>query len=183
MTSHSARLSRPPHMNIAIVGGTGTVGAEAVRELTARGHAVRVLTRHAPEYPVDLTTGAGLERALAGIDVVIDAASGGKQVLVAGTERLLRAGAAAGVKHHVGVSIVGIDRVGGPYYKLKLAQEAAIRAGGVPWTIVRATQFHTLIAPGLRPEREARRRPVVGRAAAAGGPARGRPRTGRHGRG
>jgi len=144
--SHSTRLPRPPHMNIAIVGGTGTVGAEAVRELTARGHAVRVLTRHAPEYPVDLTTGEGLERALAGIDVVIDAASGGKQVLVAGTERLLRAGAAAGVKHHVGVSIVGIDRVGGPYYKLKLAQEAAIRAGGVPWTIVRATQFHTLIA-------------------------------------
>ena len=44
------------------------------------------------------------------------------------------------------MSIVGIDRVGGPYYKLKLAQEAAIRAGGVPWTIVRATQFHTLIA-------------------------------------
>ena len=44
------------------------------------------------------------------------------------------------------MSIVGIDRVGGPYYKLKLAQEAAIRAGGVPWTIVRATQFHTLVA-------------------------------------
>ena len=133
-------------MNIAIVGGTGTVGAEAARELAARGHTVRVLSRHAPEYPVDLTTGAGLETALAGIDVVIDAASGGKKVLVAGTERLLRAEAAAGVKHHVGVSIVGIDRVGGPYYKLKLAQEAAIRAGGVPWTIVRATQFHTLIA-------------------------------------
>ena len=133
-------------MNIAIVGGTGTVGAEAARELAARGHTVRVLSRHAPEYPVDLTTGAGLEPALAGIDVVIDAASGSKKVLVAGTERLLRAEAAAGVKHHVGVSIVGIDRVGGPYYKLKLAQEAAIRAGGVPWTIVRATQFHTLIA-------------------------------------
>jgi uncharacterized protein YbjT (DUF2867 family) len=133
-------------MNMAIVGGTGTVGAEAARELAARGHTVRVLSRHAPEYPVDLKTGEGLERALAGIDVVIDAAQGNRKVLVDGTERLLRAEAAAGVKHHIGVSIVGIDRVGGPYYRLKLAQEAAIRAGGVPWTIVRATQFHTLVA-------------------------------------
>ena len=118
-------------MNIAIVGGTGTVGAEAARELTERGHTVRVLSRHAPEYPVD---------------VVIDAANGSRKVMVDGTQRLLRAEAAAGVSHHVGVSIVGIDRVGGPYYKLKLAQEAAIKAGGVPWTIVRATQFHQLIA-------------------------------------
>ena len=55
-------------------------------------------------------------------------------------------GAAAGVAHHVGVSIVGIDRVGGPYYRAKLAQEAEIRRSGVPWTIVRATQFHTLVA-------------------------------------
>ena len=67
-------------------------------------------------------------------------------MLVDGTRRLLRAERDAGVGHHVGVSIVGIDRVGGPYYKRKLAQEAAIRAGGVPWTIVRATQFHTLVA-------------------------------------
>src|SRR5687767_291511 len=113
-------------MNIAIVGGTGTVGAEAARELAARGHTVRVLSRHSPAYPVDLTSGAGLERALAGIDVVIDAAAGSKKVLVEGAERLLRAEVAAGVQHHVGVSILGIDRVGGAYYKLKLAQEAAI---------------------------------------------------------
>jgi uncharacterized protein YbjT (DUF2867 family) len=67
-------------------------------------------------------------------------------VLVDGTRRLLCAERDAGVGHHVGVSIVGIDRVGGPYYKLKLAQEAAIREGGVPWSILRATQFHTLVA-------------------------------------
>ncbi len=133
-------------MNIAIVGGTGTVGAEAARELAARGHVVRVLSRHAPEYPVDLTTGEGLARALDGIDVVVDAAQGNRKVLLDGTQRLLRAGAEAGVEHHIGVSIVGIDRVGGPYYRLKLAQEAAIRGGGVPWTIVRATLFHTLVA-------------------------------------
>jgi uncharacterized protein YbjT (DUF2867 family) len=137
-------------MNIAIVGGTGTVGAEAARELIARGHAVRVLSRHASAFPVDLTTGEGLARALDGIDVVVDAANGSKKVLLAGTERLLRAELDAGVKHHVGVSIVGVDRVGGPYYKLKLAQEAAIRAGGVPWTIVRATQFHTLVAQAFK---------------------------------
>ena len=133
-------------MKIAIVGGTGTVGAEAARELTSRGHEVRVLSRHADAFPVDLSTGEGLARALDGVDVVVDAANGTKQVLLEGTKRLLRAEVEAGVKHHVGVSIVGIDRVGGSYYKLKLAQEAAIRAGGVPWTIVRATQFHTLVA-------------------------------------
>jgi uncharacterized protein YbjT (DUF2867 family) len=133
-------------MNIAIVGGTGTVGAETARVLRARGHAVRVLSRRAPRWPVDLTTGAGLAEALAGVDVVVDASQGGRRVLLEGTRRLLRAELDAGVGHHVGVSIVGIDRVGGPYYKLKRAQEAAIRAGGVPWTILRATQFHTLVA-------------------------------------
>jgi hypothetical protein len=95
---------------------------------------------------VDLTDGGGLTRALAGADVVIDASHGGRDVLVEGTRRLLAAELAAGVRHHVGVSIVGIDRVGGRYYKLKLDQEAEIARAGVPWTIVRATQFHTLVA-------------------------------------
>jgi uncharacterized protein YbjT (DUF2867 family) len=133
-------------MNIAIVGGTGTVGAETARELSARGHAVRVLSRHAREFPVDLTTGEGLARALAGVEVVVDASQGGRSVLVDGMARLLRAEAEAGVAHHVGVSIVGIDRIGGRYYKAKLDQEAEIVRSGIPWTIVRATQFHTLVA-------------------------------------
>jgi uncharacterized protein YbjT (DUF2867 family) len=133
-------------MNIAIVGGTGTVGREAARVLAERGHAVRVLARHAPEHRVDLTTGEGLERALAGVEVVVDASQGTRKVLVDGTARLLRAELAAGVKHHVGVSIVGIDRVGGRYYRTKLAQEAEIARARVPWTVVRATQFHTLVA-------------------------------------
>jgi uncharacterized protein YbjT (DUF2867 family) len=133
-------------MRIAIVGGNGTVGAEAARELERRGHEVRVLSRHAPEFPVDLRDGNGLTAALQGVEVVIDAANGDRKVLVDGTTRLLQAAAAAGVRHHVGVSIVGVDRVGGRYYKAKLAQEQAIRQSGVPWTIVRATQFHTLVA-------------------------------------
>jgi uncharacterized protein YbjT (DUF2867 family) len=133
-------------MNIAIVGGTGTVGAEVARELSARGHTVRVLSRHAPEYPVDLSDGTGLARALAGVSVVVDASQGGRAVLVDGTARLLAAEREAGVAHHIGVSVVGVDRVGGPYNKAKLDQEAEIARSGVPWTIVRATQFHTLLA-------------------------------------
>jgi uncharacterized protein YbjT (DUF2867 family) len=132
-------------MNVAIVGGTGTVGAEAARTLSSRGHHVRVLSRGAPEYPVDLTDGTGLMRALEGVDVVVDASQGGRDVLVEGTRRLLAAELAAGVRHHVGVSIVGIDRVRGRYYRTKLEQEAEIVRSGVPWTIVRATQFHQLL--------------------------------------
>ena len=133
-------------MRIAIAGGTGTVGAEAARELERRGHDVRVLSRHAPEHPVDLRDGTGLAAALDGVDVVVDAANGNRGVLVDGTARLLSAAQEAGVRHFVGVSIVGIDRVGGRYYKTKLAQEELIQRSGVPWTIVRATQFHPFLA-------------------------------------
>ena len=147
-------------MNVAITGGTGTVGREVTKELARRGHAVRVLTRGvggwlpagATHHRVDLATGAGLDAALAGVDVVVDASNAGpdpaaaEAVLVDGGRRLLAAARAAGVAHHVGVSIVGIDRVPAPYYRVKLAQEEVIRGGGVPWTIVRATQFHDLVA-------------------------------------
>jgi uncharacterized protein YbjT (DUF2867 family) len=132
-------------MRIAIVGGTGTVGAEAARELERRGHEVRVLSRKS-QFPVDLTDGSGLAAALDGVEVVVDAANGKRKVLVDGTARLLRAAKEAGVRHFVGVSIVGIDRVGGRYYKTKLAQEALIKQSGIPWTLVRATQFHPFLA-------------------------------------
>ena len=125
---------------------TGTVGGEAARELERRGHEVRVLSRHAPEHPVDLRDGGGLAAALDGVEVVVGAANGNRRVLVDGTARLLRAAREAGVRHYVGVSIVGIDRVGGRYYKAKLAQEELTQRSGVPWTIVRATQFHPLLA-------------------------------------
>ena len=119
-------------MRIAIVGGTGTVGAEAARELEQGGHAVRVLSRHAPEHPVDLRDGSGLAAALDGVDVVVNAANGKRNVLVDGTARLLRAAKEAEVRHYVGVSIVGIDRVGIRYYKAKLAQEELSSARAYP---------------------------------------------------
>ncbi|MFI6682816.1 SDR family oxidoreductase [Streptomyces sp. NPDC050485] len=138
-------------LDIAVAGGTGTLGRHVVAELRARGHNVRVLSRSSAEYRVDLTTGEGLAAALAGCDVVVDAANSTspramRATLVDGTRRLLAAERAAGVGHHVCVSIVGCDRVPMPYYKIKTAQEDAVAAGPVPWTIVRATQFHELIA-------------------------------------
>ncbi|MEU2632071.1 NAD(P)H-binding protein, partial [Kitasatospora sp. NPDC007106] len=118
-------------MRIAIVGGTGTLGSHVTEELRARGHEVRVLSRRSPEHPVDLTTGAGLAAALAGCEVVVDAANsrsakGAERTLVDGTRHLLAAERAAGVGHHVCVSIVGCDRVPVGYYAVKTAQERAV---------------------------------------------------------
>jgi uncharacterized protein YbjT (DUF2867 family) len=138
-------------VQVAVTGGTGTLGREVVAELERRGHAVRALSRSAPRHRVDLRTAEGLAAALDGVEAVVDAANGrpgrdAREVLLGGTERLLAAEAAAGVGHHVGVSVVGADRVPFGYYEVKAAQEELVRAGGVPWTIVRSTQFHGLLA-------------------------------------
>ena len=83
-------------MRVAIVGGTGTLGRQVTEELRARGHEARVISRNAPEYRVDLTTGAGLDEAVGGCDVVVDASNNSSKsasaTLVAGTRRLLTAG-------------------------------------------------------------------------------------------
>lgn len=140
---------------VAVVGGTGTVGSLVVAALLARGATVRVLSRNAADVPagtehrrVDLISGEGLAEALAGADAVVDAANSNRRskvTLVEGTGRLLEAGAAAGVGHHLTISVVGIDRVPSSYYRDKLAQERAVEAGPVPWSILRATQFHQLL--------------------------------------
>jgi uncharacterized protein YbjT (DUF2867 family) len=112
-------------MRIAIVGGTGTLGRHVSTELRSRGHEIRVLSRTSPEYRVDLLTGAGLEPALSGCDVVVDASNASRKaaaVLVGGTRRLLAAEQAAGVGHHVCVSIVGCDQVPMGYYRVKTEQ-------------------------------------------------------------
>ena len=140
-------------MTIAIVGGTGTLGRRVAAELEARGNQVRPLSRHAPEYRVDLATGEGLGPALAGCDVVVDAGNSSARkpagILVDGSRRLLEAGAAAGVKHHVCVSIVGCDQVPIGYYRAKSDQERVVGQGAVPWSIVRSTQFHELVGTVL----------------------------------
>jgi uncharacterized protein YbjT (DUF2867 family) len=140
-------------MRIAIIGGTGTLGRLITAELRDRGHEVRVLSRSATEYPVDLRTGAGLEEGLRGCQAVVDASNdsprNAAQLLVKGTRRLLAAEQAAGVALHIGVSIVGCERVPKGYFRAKAAQESVVEHGPVPWTIVAATQFHELAAATL----------------------------------
>lgn len=147
-------------MKVAVIGGTGVLGKPLAAELAARGDEVRALSRKPPSKlpegvthrSVDLTQdNSGLDEALAGVEVVVDASNSMSMrnagpVLVDGTERLLAAGAKAGIRHHVGISIVGCDRVPTPYYKVKVEQEKAIAAGEVPWSLLRATQFHSLLA-------------------------------------
>ncbi|WP_328535739.1 SDR family oxidoreductase [Streptomyces sp. NBC_00344] len=143
-------------MKIAIVGGTGTLGRPVAEELSSRGHGVRVLSRRSQEYRVDLVTGEGLEAGLKGCDVVVDATNSASasarksaRTLVGGSRRLLAAEEAAGVGHHVCVSIVGCDRMPMGYYRVKTEQERVVEQGRVPWTIVRATQFHGFVASGF----------------------------------
>ncbi|MFJ5308384.1 SDR family oxidoreductase [Streptomyces sp. NPDC088350] len=134
-------------MRVAVAGGTGMVGRYVVEELVAAGREPVVLSR---SRGVDLLAGgAGLDAALDGVDVVVDVSnvtttSERKAVAffdVAG-RNLLDAGARAGVRHHVALSIVGIDRVGLGYYRGKLRQEDVVKNGPLPWTVLRATQFH-----------------------------------------
>jgi uncharacterized protein YbjT (DUF2867 family) len=145
-------------MDVLVVGGTGVAGRAAVAALVARGHAVRALSRSggsdvsgATGYRGDLSTGVGLTEAVAGVDAVIDASNtttpsykAAVAAFVGGTRRLMDAEVAAGVKHHVLVSIVGIDDAPLAYYRAKVQQERAVADGPVPATILRATQFHEL---------------------------------------
>lgn len=132
---------------IVVLGATGSLGRAIVEKATAAGHDVVAASRSGA-VKVDVTTGQGLAEAFAGAGVVMDATNaqaGAHDVLVDGTRRVLEAAAAAGVSHFVGISIVGIDDAPMAYYRTKVAQEAVIAQGRVPWTLLRATQFHDLI--------------------------------------
>jgi uncharacterized protein YbjT (DUF2867 family) len=140
-------------MRIAVAGGTGMVGRHVVREAEARGHEVVVLTRSSG---TDLTSGEGLSDALAGVGAVVDVVSTRAQKKAAAraffgtvTANLLTAEAIAGVGHHVVLSIVGIDLVPSGYYEGKLLQEKLTAAATVPWSILRATQFHEFAEQAL----------------------------------
>jgi uncharacterized protein YbjT (DUF2867 family) len=133
-------------MRIAVAGGTGRVGRHVVAVARERGHDVVVLAR---STGVDLVEGTGVADALAGVDAVIDvatttimSAAKASEFFEATSRMLLTAEKAAGVGHHLVLSIVGIDGVDAGYYAGKLAHERAVMAGDIPWTILRATQFH-----------------------------------------
>lgn len=137
-------------MKLAVAGGTGTVGTHVVEVARERGHEVVVLSRSAG---VDLVTGSGLSDALSGVDAVVDVAStqtiSAKEstaFFAAVTRNLLTAESAAGIGHHLALSIVGIDKAPYAYYAGKVEQENIVRSGAVPWTILRATQFHEFAA-------------------------------------
>jgi uncharacterized protein YbjT (DUF2867 family) len=140
-------------MRIAVAGGTGLVGSLVVRIAEADGHDVVVLAR---SRGVDLLSGDGLEEALAGVEGVVDVTNietlsraASVEFFSATTRNLLDAELRAGIRHHVVLSIVGVDRVGLGYYVGKRAQEQLVADGRVPWTILRATQFHEFAAQML----------------------------------
>jgi uncharacterized protein YbjT (DUF2867 family) len=137
-------------MRIAVVGATGRIGAAAVQSLARGGHATVPISRAAG---VDAYTGQGLDEALVGVDAVIDASNtsvqGEDQIDFFGTTtgHLLAAEAGAGVRHHVLLSIVGLEHGQAvPHYAGKREQERLVSAGPVPWSIVRATQFRDFAA-------------------------------------
>ena len=132
-------------MKIVVIGGTGLIGSKTVAILRQRGHQVVAAS---PQSGVNTLTGEGLDEALAGAQVVVDLANSpsfeDKAVLEffkASEGNLLPAEEAAGVRHHVALSIVAIDRTDNGYFRAKVAQEKLIQASGIPYTIVRSTQF------------------------------------------
>ncbi len=133
-------------MKIVVIGGTGLIGSKTVAVLREDGHEIVAATLTGD---VNTVTGEGLKEAMAGAQVVIDvsnARSFDRQAVLEFFEtsgrNLLAEEAAAGVRHHVTLSIVGTDRVPGQgYYRAKVAQEKLIAVSGIPYTIIRSTQF------------------------------------------
>ncbi|MEV0696820.1 NAD(P)H-binding protein [Saccharopolyspora sp. NPDC050389] len=136
---------------VLVTGGTGRLGRALVPRLLDSGDDLRVLTRREHEQVAhgwvvgDLRTGRGLAAAVADVDVIIHLATTNGRGDVAATRNLIEAAEAAGQPHLVYVSIVGIDKVALGYYRAKLACERLVERSGLPWTILRTTQFHDLI--------------------------------------
>lgn len=137
-------------MKIIVIGGSGLIGKKLVKNLRQQGHEVVAAS---PSSGVNAVTGEGLAQVLAGAQVVVDVANSpsfeDKAVLEffeKSGRNLLPAEAAAGVRHHVALSVVGTDRLlAGGYFRAKMAQENLIKASPVPYTIVRATQFFEFV--------------------------------------
>ncbi len=132
-------------MKVVVIGGTGLIGSKTVDILRKGSHEVVAAS---PKSGVNTLTGEGLKEAMAGAQVAIDLANSpsfeDKAVLdffQASGRNLLAAEAAADVRHHVALSIVGIDRTDNGYFRAKVAQERLIETSGVPYTVIRSTQF------------------------------------------
>jgi uncharacterized protein YbjT (DUF2867 family) len=138
-------------MKIVVIGGTGLIGAKVVKRLRRIGHEVVAAS---PDSGVNTITGEGLAEALAGAQVVVDLANSPSfedsavlKFFETAGHNLLTAEAVAGVKHHVALSIVGTDRLPeSGYLRAKMAQERLIKASGIPYTIVRSTQFFEFVS-------------------------------------
>jgi uncharacterized protein YbjT (DUF2867 family) len=165
---------------VLVTGGTGGLGREVVHKLLKSGYTVRIMSRQsqtASQWPevewiqADLATGDGLREAVVGLDTIIYAATDAgvtpenatfntflrktllrhdSSVDVQGTKLLLEQAHANRVAHCIYISIVGIEHIPFAYYRHKLAAEAVVRESGVLWSIVRATQFHSLIETFIR---------------------------------
>ena len=140
-------------MTVLITGGTGRLGRPTVAALRSRSLDPRILSRHPGDDHVvaDLSTGEGLAAALEGVDTVVHLATS-RSKDVGQTRRLLDAMAGSGA-HLIFTSIVGVDRIPYGYYRDKVASEKAIEASGVPFTIIRVTQFHGFVDEVLEAQR------------------------------
>ncbi|AMV20595.1 SDR family oxidoreductase [Planctomyces sp. SH-PL14] len=133
-------------MKVVVIGGSGLIGSKVVASLRERGHDVLSAS---PRSGVNAVTGEGLAGALTGADVVVDVSNSPSfedkavmEFFERSTSNLMAAEKKAGVKHHVALSVVGAERLpDSGYMRAKVAQEALIEGSGVPYTIVRATQF------------------------------------------
>jgi uncharacterized protein YbjT (DUF2867 family) len=133
-------------MKIVVIGGSGRIGANVIRRLAAHGHDP---VPASPSTGVDTITGEGLAEVMAGTDVVIDVSNAPvwdddavREFFTTSTRNQLASERDAGVGHHLALTIVGADRLpDSGYLRAKVAQEAEIEAGGIPYTILRATQF------------------------------------------
>jgi uncharacterized protein YbjT (DUF2867 family) len=138
-------------MKIVVIGGTGLIGTKVVKNLRDRGHEVVAAS---PSKGINSVTGEGLAKALEGAQVVVDVANApsweDKAVLEffeTSGRNLLAAEAAAGVGHHVALSVVGTERLlASGYFRAKMAQENLIKSSPIPYTIVRATQFFEFVS-------------------------------------
>jgi uncharacterized protein YbjT (DUF2867 family) len=156
-------------MKIVIIGGTGLIGSRVVNKLREHGHEA---VPASPDTGVNTLTGEGLDQALAGAEVVIDVSNSPSfedaavlDFFRTSTGNILAAERKAGIRHHVALSVVGTDRMGeSGYMRAKQAQEKLIRESGLPWSIVRSTQFFEFvprIADGMTVGGEVRVPPVL----------------------